>query len=358
MDRGVRMTTAVTLSTQQLERIARMEKRVAPLRMWLESHKLHEALGGDVDDLRKFAEIHVWCVWVMMSMLKAFQVELATKETLPWIPSSDGRKKEKLARMVNEMALRYQYWVVDEKTGKTTTNFEMYLQAMAQLGCDSAEITSFLSFLHKSARCGLPCAASMEAALRFCAMPRGVAGVLRYCFALIQSRQLHRLAASFAFVRNKSSVVSALLATLDKARAEEGQDFDLYRRWLERFAGLLDHNFAPLAFQILVELCGDDEAKWREVEQTAAESLQVQRIFFDDVYNELIFKKPILEYESTVNNREKDASKWQKMMPKFSNTGGAAAALDPSSRGEERPGGRERAATRGAEERGQRGADG
>ncbi len=127
MDRGVRMTTAVTLSTQQLERIARMEKRVAPLRMWLESHKLHEALGGDVDDLRKFAEIHVWCVWVMMSMLKAFQVELATKETLPWIPSSDGRKKEKLARMVNEMALRYQYWVVDEKTGKTTTNFEMYL---------------------------------------------------------------------------------------------------------------------------------------------------------------------------------------------------------------------------------------
>jgi len=298
--------------------------------MWLDSHKLHEVFKDDPADIRVFAETHVWCVWATMSMLKAFQVELATQETLPWIPS--GGKKEKLSRLVNEMTLQYQYCSLE---GQTTTRFEVYLDAMTELGCDTTEITNFLSFLQKSARCGLPCAASMEAALRFCAMPKGVPAFLRFVFSVIQSKELHRLAAILAFVRNRGSVVTAMLANVGRREKEENENggsgsghggggrqraFANYMHFLDRHNKLLDENFAPLAVQILIELCDEDEAKWHDVGESALQALQVQRAFYDDIYNELIFKKPILEYEATVNNGEKDGTKWQKMMSKLSSS--------------------------------------
>jgi len=303
-------TTKVHLSKRQLDRIARVEKCVAPLRQRLKHHKLYSAFE-DIKDVRTFAEMHVFAIWDFMSLLKALQVELTSVKRLPWIPTSG--QKGKLARLVTEMVMRYEFDT--DESGETMSHFEMYLQAMDQLGSDTKQITSFLTMLQACATAGVPCPESIDSALLFCSMPKGVPEFLRYTFSLVESKELHKVAASLAFGR-QYLIIDKLLATIDKSGP---QGFGKYKYMLSRHKGLYNKNYTPLSFQILVELCGDDEEKWRDVEEIAAQSLQARINLYDATYNQMVFRKPINEYEAVVNNEfGKDGLKWQQMMERLS----------------------------------------
>merc|ERR1712118_91524 len=106
------MTTKVTLNKSQLARLARIEKRIAPLRRQLREHKLYNAIE-DAQDLRRFVEMHVFAIWDFMSLLKALEVQYTSVKSLPLIP---------------EMVMRYEC-AANEK-GEAMSPFEMYLQAM------------------------------------------------------------------------------------------------------------------------------------------------------------------------------------------------------------------------------------
>lgn len=319
-------TTNVTLSKAQLDRLARVEKRVAPLRKRLRFHRVYSAFGS-LEDVQRFSEMHVFAIWDFMSLLKALQVELTSVKRLPWIPS--GGRKGKLARLVTEMVMRYEFDA--DASGDTMSHFEMYLEAMRQLGSDTKQITSFLNMLQACATAGVPCPESIDSALLFCSMPKGVPEFLRFTFSLVESKELHKVAASLAFGR-QYLIIDKLLATLDKASGEEAEtSFAKYRYLLTRHKGLYDRNYTPLSFQILVELCGDDDAKWRDVEEIAAQSLQARLNLYDATYDQMVFRKPIMEYEAMTRSlsgekgeregegeKEKDGLRWQQMMARLS----------------------------------------
>merc|ERR1711977_733147 len=134
------MTTEVTLSKSQLARLAGIEQRLAPLRQQLREHKLYEEFE-DLDDCRRFMEMHVFAIWDFMSLMKSLQRPFASSKQMPWLPSS----QTKLERLVQEMVMRYENDV--NERGDSMSHFEMYLQAMKQLGADTKYITSFLSML-------------------------------------------------------------------------------------------------------------------------------------------------------------------------------------------------------------------
>ena len=309
------MTTKVTLNKSQLARLARIEKRIAPPRRQLREHKLYNAIE-DAQDLRRFVEMHVFAIWDFMSLLKALEVQYTSVKSLPWIPAENGA----IARLITEMVMRYEC-DANEK-GEAMSHFEMYLQAMNELGADSKYITTFLNMLRScfSGNCisgkdinNKSCSECVNNSLVFSGVPKGAADFVRSTFRLVDSSEHHRVAASLAFGR-QYLIIDKLLAVLDKSKAE-GKEYGKLRYILQRHKDLYDKNYTPLSFQVLVEICGDSDSKWKEVEESAIQALKARIALWDTTYDLVLFRKPIMEYECRVNNAEKMSGiKWQKMM--------------------------------------------
>merc|ERR1712193_307503 len=246
------MTTKVTLNKSQLARLARIEKRIAPLRRQLREHKLYNAIE-DAQDLRRFVEMHVFAIWDFMSLLKALEVQYTSVKSLPWIPAENGA----IARLITEMVMRYEC-DANEK-GEAMSHFEMYLQAMNELGADSKYITTFLNMLRScfSGNCisgkdinNKSCSECVNNSLVFSGVPKGAADFVRSTFRLVDSSEHHRVAASLAFGR-QYLIIDKLLAVLDKSKAE--------------------------------------------VEESAIQALKARIALWDTTYDLVLFRKPIME---------------------------------------------------------------
>ena len=95
----------------------------------LTGHKLYERLTT-LEDVKIFTEHHVFAVWDFMSLLKALQTSLTCTNT-PWVPKGNSNT----ARFINEIVLEEE---TDEvKGGKVVSHFELYLEAMNQIGADT-----------------------------------------------------------------------------------------------------------------------------------------------------------------------------------------------------------------------------
>jgi len=57
--------------------------------------------------------------------------------------------------------------------------------------------------------------------------------------------------------------------------------------YLERHIELDGGEHGPLALQLISDLCGDDEIKWREVEKTAIDCLIARKKLWDIVLSKL-----------------------------------------------------------------------
>ena len=102
----------------------------------LVNHNIYSNISS-VEDLKIFMENHIYAVWDFMSLLKALQVKLTCVNN-PWVPSENT----KAARFINEIVLEEE---TDEvKGGKVVSHFELYLEAMNQIGADTSKIKKFI----------------------------------------------------------------------------------------------------------------------------------------------------------------------------------------------------------------------
>ncbi|MBT7896182.1 MAG: DUF3050 domain-containing protein, partial [Flavobacteriales bacterium] len=58
--------------------------------------------------------------------------------------------------------------------------------------------------------------------------------------------------------------------------------------YLERHIELDSGEHGPLAFQLISDLCGEDDKKWREVEETAIVCLIAREKLWDAIFNEIL----------------------------------------------------------------------
>lgn len=109
------------------------------MRAQLADHPLYGAVQ-QLSDLRCFMEHHVYSVWDFMSLLKHLQGLLAPTGH-PWLPSPDPR----LRRFVNELVLEEESDCVAGEGGERyLSHFELYLEAMAEVGADCARPRRFI----------------------------------------------------------------------------------------------------------------------------------------------------------------------------------------------------------------------
>ena len=119
--------------------LLQLEEEIKPLREKLKTHPIYTALKT-IDDLKVFMEHHVYAVWDFMSVLKVLQKRL-TCMNIPWVPQGSAD----IRYLINQI-------VLDEESdvgvdGNRISHFELYIQAMEQVGSDTRPILSLINHL-------------------------------------------------------------------------------------------------------------------------------------------------------------------------------------------------------------------
>ena len=221
------------------------------------NHNLYKKLNS-VEDIAVMLEYHVYAVWDFMSLLKALQ-SLLTCTTSPWKPVGDG----KIRQLVNSIVLEEESDI--DKENNPLSHYEMYIDAMKQCGANTSAIESFVSNV---------------SATNIPSVNDGVDAFLKTTFDVIESNETHKIASAFTFGR-EDLIPDMFTAIVNEYNTENNLDKFVY--YLERHIELDGGEHGPLALELISNLCGDDDNKWKEVEETAIACLVARKKLWDSI---------------------------------------------------------------------------
>ena len=256
--------------------INEVKNAILPYQQQLLEHQLYTSLKTP-DDLQKFMEHHVFAVWDFMSLLKALQTKL-TQTSTPWFPIGNPEVRY----LINEIVLAEE---TDENIdGKHQSHFEMYLDAMKKSGASTKKINSFLDHIIHGTDIFLVIAVSK--------LPKSVKEFLRFTFEIIAEGKPHKIAAAFTFGREDliPDMFTKIIDSIQQNFPKE--DLRLFKYYFDRHIELDADEHGPMALQMVSELCGDSNKKWREVEETSIKALQKRIQLWNGI--ELEIKEKVL----------------------------------------------------------------
>ncbi|WP_033342001.1 DUF3050 domain-containing protein [Catenuloplanes japonicus] len=242
--------------------ISRIRHEIAPVRAQVTAHPLYRRLD-DADAIARFTTHHVYAVWDFMSLLKSLQSEL-TCVSVPWRPTGSPTAR----RLINDIVLAEES---DEIDGEFISHFELYRRGMTGLGADTAPLDDFLHRIEAGAH--------PVAALTAAGAPATAAEFVGETFDMIATLPVHARAAVFAFGRE--DLIPPMFAEVLAAEADPRSA--VFRTYLARHIQVDEEEHAPMAMQMIADLCGDHDTAWRECATAARRALQARLRFWDGV---------------------------------------------------------------------------
>jgi hypothetical protein len=242
-----------------------LKAKLAPLYHHLQTHSMYATLQTR-DDLKRFMSHHIVAVWDFMFLLKALQ-NACTCTRLPWRPTGDAQ----IRRLINEIVLAEESDLID---GVATSHFELYLQAMAAIGADTAPMHQIVADLDSGI--------SFPDAVTQSAFPDSAKHFIMTTWEILASGSLPAIAAAFALGRE--DVIPDMFVQLVRQQHDAApEQLALYKTYLERHIELDGDDHGPMAMRLLDILCGTDPEAWRSAEEAATLALSARIALWDSI---------------------------------------------------------------------------
>jgi hypothetical protein len=238
----------------------------------LNNHPVYQAVA-DMEALHVFMAHHVYSVWDFMSLLKYLQ-HLTAPAGSPWLPVGDPM----LRRFINELVLEEETDEAPLPNGEMAyaSHFELYLEAIRDLGGDTAPPLAFLELVRS---------AGVDRALATAKLPEPSRCFMRKTFDFIATDKAHVIGAALALGRE--SIIPAMFRAL-MARMGIGADrAPRFHYYLERHIHLDEDFHAPMSLKLLESLCGDSPEHAAEAIHAAHQAIEARIAFWDGVLDAL-----------------------------------------------------------------------
>ena len=246
-----------------------LKEAVEPARSQVVGHPLYHRLD-DLAKVQVFMQHHVFAVWDFMSLLKSLQLNLTCVQ-VPWVPSGPAASR----RLINDIVLVEES---DEHGSGFLSHFELYLDGMTEAGADRTVIDTFI----ESIRHGTPVLSAMKETQ----VPEPSAEFVTKTWEFIQTAPVHCQAAAFAFGREDlipDMFDKVVAVNKDLGNTDLGNRLDTFVDYLERHIQVDSEEHTPMAMQMLADLCGDDDHKWRQCEETVKTALAARTRLWDGI---------------------------------------------------------------------------
>ncbi|MFM6965649.1 MAG: DUF3050 domain-containing protein [Sphingomonadales bacterium] len=246
--------------------IAKLQAALSSKRAALLAHPMYAQINS-IEDFQCFMEQHIFAVWDFMSLLKALQRALTCVE-VPWAPKGSPVTR----RFINEIVLGEESDL--DSNGKVLSHFEMYLDAMQQIGANTLpihQLTEWLSY-----------GKTLDEALYQLDIREETRAFVRYTFEIINSGQLHKIAALFTFGRE--DLIPDMFIEILREMQNQGQtNIDKLLYYLERHIEVDGGDHGPISLKMMEEICGTDLVKWQEATEVSLVALEKRYQLWDGV---------------------------------------------------------------------------
>ncbi len=250
--------------------IKNIEKELVPLKLKLINHKLYNKINNS-KKLCVFMQTHVFAVWDFMSLLKKLQQNL-TCTNIPWKPSKNSLN----ARLINEIVLGEETDL--NKKGLILSHFEMYLNAMTQIGANTQHIRRFISKIDSEI--------NIKEHINSSNIPEYIKEFLNFTFNIINSNKNHEIAAVFTFGR-EDLIPDMFLKIVKKINSSKKINCDNLIYYLERHIEMDSEEHGPMALKMIKTLCGNDNNKWEEALKCSKDALIHRVKLWDNIEKSL-----------------------------------------------------------------------
>ena len=226
-------------------------------RSLLINHPLYNKIDS-IDAIQRFMETHVFAVWDFMSLLKRLQLEL-TCASIPWIPVGNPITR----RLINEIVFGEESDV--DQNGHAVSHFELYLQAMKDIGANTSPIISFINKLEQGEKWenALVNSGASQAAVHF----------VRNTMDCVENAPIHAVAGVFTYGRE--DLIPDMFISIVRELSEKGHSgAQTLVYYLERHIEIDGDEHGPMALQMIEELCEGDSTKKQESIHAAKQALR------------------------------------------------------------------------------------
>ena len=253
--------------------IDQLQAALSAQRTKLLAHPMYAQIHSSTD-FQVFMEQHIFAVWDFMSLLKALQRNLTCVE-VPWSPKGSPITR----RFINEIVLGEESDL--DKDGKVLSHFEMYLEAMQQIGANTLpihQLTEWLSY-----------GKTLDEALYQLDIREETRSFVRFTFDIINSGQIHKIAALFTFGR-EDLIPDMFIEILREMQGQGQTNIDKLLYYLERHIEIDGGDHGPISLQMMDEICGADAIKWQEATEVSIQALEKRYALWDGVQANLSSK--------------------------------------------------------------------